>query len=119
MAKYEHPISVTIELTDGTPTTLNLTRDDAYTLGVQLIGQSGIPDQDEDMPLLDQSPMMAVEEPEMAFGATHSDALLFVIKPSKLRPIHVTISRDTAEQIHEAIGKALDDTQARPTIRTQ
>lgn len=119
MPEDDRPITVAFERTDGSSVSLNMTRSEAYTLGVQLIGQSGIPDQDEDMPLLDQPPMMAVEEPEMAFGATHSDALLFVIRPSKLRPIHVTVSRDTAEQIHEALGKALTDTKGRPTIRTQ
>lgn len=119
MAKHERPIEVTLPNDDGSSVVLNLTRSDAYTLGVTLIGQSGLPDQDENVPLLDQTPMMTVDEPEMAFGATHSDALLFVIRPSKLRPIHVTVSRDTAEQIHEALGKALADTKGRPTIRTQ
>jgi hypothetical protein len=119
MAEEDRPIAVVIETTDGTPFTLNMTRGEAYSLGVKMVVESGVTDRDEDIPLKHQTPMMEIDEPEMAFAATHSDALVFIIKPTKLRPIHVTVSRDTAKQIHEALGKALADTQGRPTIRTQ
>lgn len=119
MAEEERPISIVLETTEGTSVTVNLSCNEAYTLGVNLIGQSGVPGRDEKTDVLDQLPMMAIDEPQMAFAASHSDALLIVIKPANLRPIHVTVSRDTAEQIHEALGKALDDAQGRPTIRTQ
>lgn len=119
MSEEDRPITVAFERTDGTLETLNLTRGDAYTLGLTLIKRSGEVDQNENIPLRHQSPMMEIEEPEMAFSATHSDALVIVIKPPEFKPIHVTVSRDTAEQIHEALGKALADTKGRPTIRTQ
>ena len=119
MAEYDRPIEVTIPSDDGSPVTLSMTRDDAYKLGVALIEQSGAPDKDEVTSIVDQPPMMVIDEPEMIFAATHSDAMAFLIKPSKLRPIHVEISRDTAEQIYSALGKTIADMDGRPKIRTQ